>query len=325
MPEEFFNSQDSTNQSDNTNSQFSVDANTISVDTNDTPHADSYSSEELADPNKIVVTIADKDTPIVLLIGPPASGKTMTLVRLARYLRTQPGYTVRPDTAFRPAHDKNYERMCKQFDAMISNDYAADSTSHINFMLVKILYKGRTLCQILEAPGEDYYSPVIASSSIQGTTTKKQLPRYISNIRHNKNRKIWTVLVEPDHTNERMDTFNRTQYAIAVKDLIQNSRKKGDKILFIFNKIDKTDFVITPGIVNQKEALKEIANIYPNIFVPFKNENPITRFWKENNFDFIPFHTGDYAKTSDGSIAFEPGSDIYPENLWKTICKLLRG
>ena len=90
MPEEFFNSQDSTNQSDNTNSQFSVDANTISVDTNDTPHADSYSSEELADPNKIVVTIADKDTPIVLLIGPPASGKTMTLVRLARYLRTQP-------------------------------------------------------------------------------------------------------------------------------------------------------------------------------------------------------------------------------------------
>lgn len=75
MPEEFFNSQDSTNQSDNTNSQFSVDANTISVDTNDTPHADSYSSEELADPNKIVVTIADKDTPIVLLIGPPCFWK----------------------------------------------------------------------------------------------------------------------------------------------------------------------------------------------------------------------------------------------------------
>ena len=87
------------------------------------------------------------------------------------------------------------------------------------------------------------------------------------------------------------------------------------KILFIFNKIDKTDFVITPGIVNQKEALKEIANIYPNIFVPFKNENPITRFWKENNFDFIPFHTGDYAQWASGAagIVFRSGG-VFP--LW---------
>ena len=39
---------------------------------------------ERKDPNSIAVTIADKETPIVVLFGPAACGKTMTLVRLTR-------------------------------------------------------------------------------------------------------------------------------------------------------------------------------------------------------------------------------------------------
>ena len=52
-------------------------------------------SEELNDPNKISVTIADKEAPIVVLFGPPACGKTMTLVRMTRFLREN-GYTITP-------------------------------------------------------------------------------------------------------------------------------------------------------------------------------------------------------------------------------------
>ena len=44
------------------------------------------SKAEYADPNQIRVTIADGKAPLVILFGPPACGKTMTLVRLARYL-----------------------------------------------------------------------------------------------------------------------------------------------------------------------------------------------------------------------------------------------
>ena len=37
--------------------------------------------EERLDPNRIQVTVKDKDVPLVLLFGPPACGKTMTLIR----------------------------------------------------------------------------------------------------------------------------------------------------------------------------------------------------------------------------------------------------
>lgn len=320
MPE-FFGSQNTERELDNMSPQLASGNDPIPVDQTANPRADSYNSEELTDPNTIVVTIADDKTPLVLLVGPPSCGKTMTLVRLARYLRTLSGYTIQPVTSFRPAHDKNYERMCAQFDAMIGNDYAADSTSQINFMLVKVLYKGKALCQILEAPGEHYYKPEKDIANM----VKRSFPRYISKIKNCNNRKIWAVLVEPDHTNKSMDTANRAKYAMTIRDLIKLNMRSHDKVMFIFNKIDETPYVIAPGRVNQKEALREIANLYPNIFVPFKNENPITRFWKENNFDFIPFQTGEYAKATDGSLAFEPGHDIYPATLWNRINKHLKG
>ena len=53
------------------------------------------SSEEQNDPNSITVTVSDPNTPIVILYGPPSCGKTMTLVRMTRYLQSQ-GYTVVP-------------------------------------------------------------------------------------------------------------------------------------------------------------------------------------------------------------------------------------
>ena len=108
--------------------------------------------EELNDPNKISVTIADKDAPIVVLFGPPACGKTMTLVRLTRYLREN-GYTITPIRTFRPTYDSNYSEICDNFDVMMNQDDAAASTSKISFMLVKVSKNGRTICQILEAPG----------------------------------------------------------------------------------------------------------------------------------------------------------------------------
>ena len=52
------------------------------------------SSEEQNDPNSITVTVSDPNTPIVILYGPPSCGKTMTLVRMTRYLRSK-GYTSR--------------------------------------------------------------------------------------------------------------------------------------------------------------------------------------------------------------------------------------
>ena len=157
------------------------------------------SLEELNDANKIKVTIADYKTPLVILFGPPACGKTMTLVRLTRYLQSK-GYTIQPITSFRPAYDKNYIEMCEKFDKMINSDDAAQSTAKINFMLVQVMYQGRPICQILEGPGEYYFKPEDPNA---------RFPKYVNAIISSNNRKIWAIMVEPDNTNKRMDVEER--------------------------------------------------------------------------------------------------------------------
>lgn len=270
--------------------------------------------EELKDPNKISVTIADYKTPIVILFGPPSCGKTMTLVRLTRFLQSA-GYTIQPVTSFRPSYDKNYNDMCRNFDAMINNEDAAKSTSKINFMLVQVMRGGKPLCQILEGPGEYYFKPEEPNA---------QYPKYVNAIINSKNRKIWAIMVEPDHTNKKMDVDGRKNYVKKIHNLKARLSTR-DKIMFIFNKIDETPFVVSPGNIKYGSALQYIDYNYPNIFVPFKNENPITRLWRDYNFKFVAFHTGDFQEAADGTLTFQIGNDVYPRKLWNFIQKQIRG
>lgn len=272
------------------------------------------SYEELNDANKIKVNIADYKTPLVVFFGPPACGKTMTLVRLTRYLQSK-GYTIEPVTSFRPTYDKNYRDMCKNFDAMIGSEDAAKSTKKINFMLVQVLKEGKPQCQILEGPGEYYFSP---------ENPNAKFPKYVNAIISSKNRKIWAIMVEPDNTNTRMDVEARRQYVNKLKELKTKIVPK-DKVMFIFNKIDETPFVISPGNIKYAQALQHTDFLYPNIFVKFKNENPITKLWKPYNFDFVAFQTGDFSEAADGTLTFEQGPDAYPKKLWEFIERRLKG
>lgn len=271
--------------------------------------------KEINDPNEIVVTVANYETPIVVLFGPPACGKTMTLIRLTRYLQSK-GYTIKPIESFRPSYDKNYSEMCKNFNKLINNDNAAHSTNIINFMLVEVLYQGRPLCQILEAPGEHYFNPDEPISDF---------PRYVNAIINGQNRKIWTIFLEPEETgNGRMDTEMRRNYVNKIHKLKTRISMR-DNIVFVLNKIDLTPFVITPGNINYSSALKKSGYLYPNIFEPFKNQNPITKLWSPYRFDFTAFQTGNFNRTSSGTLVFQEGPDVYPQRLWELINKKIRG
>lgn len=269
---------------------------------------------ELNDPNAIVVTIADKKTPIVVLFGPPSCGKTMTLVRLTRYLKDE-GYKIKPIKTFRPSYDDNYKFVCENFDAMINNRYAAQSTDRINFMLVEVIKDGKRLCQILEAPGEYYFDPEFPDA---------EYPSYVNAIINGENRKIWCVMLEPDWENEN----DRNNYVTRISNLSTEMRPT-DRTIFVFNKIDQTNFVRNRSNVNISQARKEVADLYPGIFAPFRNVNPITRFISEWNCDFVPFQTGKYtkpAKQEPGKkLVYEPGPREYPAKLWNTICKRIKG
>lgn len=278
-------------------------------------NSNGLSSEELTDANKIKVTIVDKNTPIVIMFGPPACGKTMTLVRLTRYLKNFTGYGVTPIKSFRPAYDSNYKSICENFDQMINSDDAAESTSRISFMLVNVMYKGKPVCQLLEGPGEYYFNP---------DRPKDSFPAYVNTIKNSNNRRIWLIMVEPDDTNSLMDQTARRNYVDKVKKLKSMIPPK-DKIIFLFNKVDATSHVISPGEVRYADLMKTTKNFYPNIFVPFSNENPITKLWKPYNFDFVAFCTGDYTRTADGDLTYQEGPDTYPRKLWSIIKKRING
>ena len=294
------------------------DTTAIQTDTNQTDEVQTdekgFSTEELNDPNKIKVTISDTTTPIVVLFGPPSCGKTMTLVRLARYLQNQ-GYTVKPEKSFRPSYDKNYIEMCNGFNTKIYSDDAAESTKNINFMLIRVFLGSRPICQILEGPGEYYFDPKKPADPF---------PKYVNAIINSNNRKLWAVLLEPDETNTRMDTPQRALYTQKIAKLKSRLRPM-DKVMFVLNKVDETLFVRTPGNIDYGQAKRQVEQWYQNIFEPFKNVNPITKLWKPYNCDFIAFQTGDFSKANDGTLTFQEGSDIYPRNLWQLITKKLKG
>lgn len=268
------------------------------------------SASEKNDPNSIKVTIADPNTPIVVLYGPPSCGKTMTLVRLTRYLVSQ-GYTVVPDKTFRPTFDTNYKEMCEHFDEMINSNNAAQSTSHVSFMLVKVLKNGKPICQLLEAPGELYFTPGAPNAPY---------PSYVHEILNGRNRKLWAIMVEPDWA----DSVPRKNYVTRIRNL-NSMMTTYDKVLFVFNKIDKTPYVYKVGHVNVKEAIRNVENLYPNIFVPFLNQNPLTKWVTKYNCEFVPFMTGSYVPTMKGELAYTEGHSLYAQNLWNAMLKLLKG
>lgn len=267
-------------------------------------------ADELNDPNKIQVNISDPNAPLLVLFGPPACGKTMTLVRLARYLK-QNGYTIAPVRTFRPNYDSNYERLCNDFDTMINRPDAAASTSNISFMLVEVMRNGRRLCQILEAPGEFYFNPKEPNAPF---------PTYVNAIINSNNRKIWAFMLEPDW----MNATERQQYVDRIHKLKLRLRAR-DKIMFVLNKIDRTNFMRGQGKVNVAAAYKQVTYDYPGLFTPFRNPVPVYNLIRPDLFDFVPFQTGDYAVASDGTQMFQEGPDEFPRQLWKVLLNRIRG
>ncbi|MBQ9417985.1 MAG: hypothetical protein IJU19_05325 [Bacteroidales bacterium] len=284
----------------------------------DNSNARTYSDEEINNPAVIDVTIADTQTPIVVLFGPPQSGKTMTMVRLAEYL-THPdrGYTVAPDRAFRKAFDETYRINCDNFNGMLNSIWAAEKSKGLEFMQLVVSKNGSPIVQILEAPGEHYYDPVDKDEP------KGSFLPYITKVIQSPNRKIWVYLTEPNWK----DHGDRMKYAQKVQ-LMKRSISRRDKSIVLFNKVDATNLFFSTGEVNRKEAERFVNSQYPGLFRCFKNENPITSLWRRYNCVFVPFVTGSYNKVLVGgknTQRYVAGPDNYPKVLWDNILKIVKG
>lgn len=248
-------------------------------------------------------TINDTETPILVLFGPSQCGKSMTMVRLVRYLK-QRGYSVDPRRDFRPSDDHIYELRCQEFNNTISTYTPLPGTVWQDFMLATVIdSKGNSVLQILEAPGEAYFSLV------ERFPLKKPYPAYLNKIKACRAPKIWCFFTEPDWKAAKYhDYVERIKNARSFIDL------RKDKIIILYNKVDKLPQFINFGKINNKAVIKFVDQQYKGLFQAFKNTRLGESLWKPYLCEFVPFSTGDY---SDGT--FTESNDRYPYELLKKI------
>ena len=253
-----------------------------------------------------VISVIDKESPIIIPFGPFASGKSMTLVRISRYLRDK-GYTITPEKNFRA--DKEYKERCKAFNEAIDTKEALPGTAYKDFLLVRVFKQGRAVCQFLEAPGEDYFNTK--------DTSAENFPRYMTKIiRSLPNRKIWVFITDAKWD---VDEDTRKAYVTRIKNCQKKLIKDKDRIVILYNKVDEKDELFDKGHLYIKGAERAMMEEYAGLAQLFANSNIITRLWRKYNYIFVPFCTGYY---KDG---YSESEDSYPERLWNALIKCIRG
>lgn len=267
----------------------------------------------IKDPNSIQVQFGKG--PFVILFGPPSCGKTMTLIRLSRYLKEEQGFKMTANKDFRNSQDKKYEQLCEDFPDYLNHPkgLAAGGTNLLDFILVNANDRGSTKFKILEAPGEHYFDPT-------NPNKQSEFPPYIRKLINNsKETKIWVIVLEPNWSTEE----TRSAYVDSIKSLLkQQTNAKGRKVVILYNKVDKTELETHPGFVNRRQLMTDIDTQYPGLRKAFKNEIPIVQLFKPYSCEFVPFSTGNYIK-SDSGLVYEQSSDIYPKQLWSVLKRLI--
>jgi chromosomal replication initiation ATPase DnaA len=296
-------------------SQFDIDNNSnaqpeVAANATSTAAVQSPSNPYVAKVND-TVTIADP-SPVIILFGSLGSGKTMTLIRLTRYLMQQ-GYKVQPERTFRDARDTYYQKMCNDFISIVNSTKAPGGNAVIDFMLVKVMDNwGRPICQLLEAPGEHYFDE---------KAPQRPFPAYINTINQSNNRRTWVFIVEKDWKNQQ----DRGNFALKIQELQQQYVLTQDKVIFTCHKADLHGQYMAGGRYNIPLYFQDIHNQYPGIFSKYENTNPITKLWRKYNFDFVVFSAGSFSDDGGGGQNYVPSNPANPALLWKSILKTVQG
>lgn len=289
------------------------EANSVEEPLNVDVPSDTDSNPTVIDEDDI--KIGDKRAPIVMLFGPPTSGKSMTLVRLARYLRKQ-GYTVKADPTFKS--DDAYKARCEQFHKNLNTTEALQGNALNEFLMVKVINHGTTVCQILEAPGEHYFNP----KKPDEVSPRNFRPYLTEIIRNLANRKIWVFITEAEWN---VHASVKDSYVSRIRGCKHQLLKRTDRVVILYNKVDQKEELFEDGQLHVSSAEKAMKDEYEGISAIFKNPNPITSLWRAFNYRFVPFCTGYYTKQVGGKHKYNESEERYPRLLWAELIKCFKG
>lgn len=267
--------------------------------------------------NAITVRVPGK-APIVFLFGAPSSGKTMTLVRLAKYLTTK-DYSISVETQFCDSGKVwEYAKNAENFNNMLNTTTALQGTGRNDFLLVKISDKfGTTVCYILEGAGEDYFPSKKLPNKAQ-----VPFPPYMTGIFGANNKKIWVFLTEP---NWKVSFEDKAAYVQRIRFCKRQCMSSKDKAIILYNKIDTTEYVYSAEKVHRENAMRGCNDEYPGLFQIFKNERKWL-FSEPYTCKFVPFSTGIFGEVIPNTPQhYDASNDLYPATLWETIIKCIKG
>ncbi len=259
-------------------------------------------------------TIQDQTVPLVIFVGPPASGKSMILVRLAKYLRNQ-GYGISTDPTF--LNTDEYQRDCAEFNNKLNTVEALDGT--VKFLLVDVYHNNTLIAKLLEAPGEDFYTT--DPQKIKAGYNSRVEP-YLATIMTSQNQKTYVTLLDLDSViSFRNDQYHRDSYMQRfINFFLPAINLKRDRIVLLYNKIDKTHFGSINGCHDIKNARKDAEIYYKPLFSRLKGG-----LFNLDLFAFKTFCTGMFSKNIDNNgkefQTYNVADDIYPQELWKEITR----
>ena len=259
-------------------------------------------------------TIVNPKVPVVVFVGPPSSGKSMILVRIAKYLRSQ-GYAIKTDLTF--LNTPKYQQDCADFEDSLNTTIALPGT--VKFLLVNVYRNGVEVAKLLEAPGEDFYT----TDKTQGVKNSS-IEAYLATIMASNNSKSYVTLLDLDsEISFRRDGYLRESYSQRfLNHFYPAINKDRDKIILLYNKIDMTPFGDINGCHNLSAARDDAKLYYPQLFSTMRVSR-LGGLMQVDNFSFLTFCTGMFSPQTDnfGNVfkVYTIASDVYPRDLWKEI------
>lgn len=267
--------------------------------------------------------------PLILFVGPASCGKSMVLMSLVEYLDklSNPDYTIAPNEYY-ILHDPNYIANCEKFMRTLELNTNASSgkiplDKTVNEILIDVKRgssNGQMLrCySMLEAPGEDFFD--IGNPS-------KPYKSYIKKIIKDAPCPIYFVMLLDLHTpnnnfHDPNDTV-RLAYERRLIEIINDGyqRKRGDRIILLYNKFDKHE-----SAISDKAAMSKLFKTY---YKKIKDTDSLyykvlgERLYPQ--FEELPYISGEYRPfTDDNGNTYE----IYDttsrvtrtvEDLWKKL------
>lgn len=253
------------------------------------------------------INIADKATPLVLFIGPEASGKTIALMRMTRYLTSSLNYSVIPDIIFRK-HDHYYSIMCERFREAVWSDFKFGVLRDPGPFLIKVVDEGKSICQIIDIPGD----------MLQIKSKSGESYHCVNEIFSSTNKKIWVLFIEQGWGDNQEERELWVQYIHNIQKFISGK----DKVLFLFSKADyqrARGQYSRDGKPIKKLFFDQIKHEYPGLFDCFLNTGISKFIHGKYNFSSICFSAGVFSHSKDGRDVFTMESDEYCKNLWKIL------